>query len=168
VQIRTTKSVEEIQQYHDPPAAGFNDIQYFLDERCLPTFFNINSTQSPRHTATSNTPQEIPQPLAAASSSAPSPVATLNNTISGSNSVRLEDLAREFGVADDVLGGMRFLDAVIRESQEFKDLVDWSSTMGRCVIFYWTCSVLKVWLVYSLTVSVAHCSVDCRCEAYNA
>lgn len=89
------------------------------------------------------------QPEAGSSSASMPAVVTRDETTSSDNSVRLEDLAREFGVADDVLGGMEFLDTKIRESQEFKGMVDWSSTMGRCVIFYWTCSVLKV-LVLSL------------------
>ena len=37
---------------------------------------------------------------------------------------RLEDLAREFGVAEDVMGGMQYLDSMIRESDDFKRLVD--------------------------------------------
>ena len=145
-QIRTFKPIEEIQRYHDPPAASFSEIQQSLDERFASTLFKTNASSShPSHIQILAASQESPQPSPGPSPSALVETVTPVEGMSPSgSSVRLEDLALEFGVAADLVGGMRYLDEMVRRSEEFKDLVNWDSTMGRCAVFYWTCSVLKV------------------------
>ncbi|KAF8524970.1 hypothetical protein JB92DRAFT_1341442 [Gautieria morchelliformis] len=162
LQIRTFRPVEEIQHCHKIPAASFNEIHDFLDEHCLST---LSKTNAPLHATTLSPPQENSRSPASTGRATP-----LDGASSSSTSVKLEDLGHEFGVPEDVMEGMRYLDGMVRKSEDFKDLVNWSSTMGRCVIFYWTCSVLKVFwhfLAPNEAFSDKHC-IDPRCETYNA
>ena len=139
-QIPTVKPVESLLQDYSIPVPDFEKLQDFLDAHC----FTIasHSVEAPCIAIASPSNSGSSQ---LTGSPSPSPTITPSEGTSPSNSsVRLAELAQEFGVGEDAMGGMRFLDKTVRENDELKHLVDWDSTMGRCIIFYWTCSVLKV------------------------
>lgn len=53
-------------------------------------------------------------------------------------------LVNDFELDNSIADGLRHIQKVIRQTELLRNLVDWDSTLGKCTIFYWTCSVLKV------------------------
>ncbi|KAF8588566.1 hypothetical protein K439DRAFT_594232 [Ramaria rubella] len=128
--IQTFIPVENIQQIHCISASDFTELQILLDEHCLSAPSVEPTINSPKFTTIKSPPiTSSPQPVVISPSASHATTTPSEGMSSGEDAMLLEGLAHEFGLGEDVIGGMRFLEKVVREREGLNELVNWDSPL---------------------------------------
>ncbi|GJJ13458.1 hypothetical protein Clacol_007712 [Clathrus columnatus] len=136
--LHTKLPIESLIKRYDILFSDLEDIQIMLNKR-WPSNADITKLLTGR--------DDLP------STNIPNPNNQLyrDSNVSTKEPIDFSRLIDEFELESDIVDGLIHLQKVILQTETLKNLVDWDTTLGKCTIFYWTCSVLKITGIKHLT-----------------